>query len=821
MKLKNLRLYLMAVIASAVVITACDDDFNEEDFLNLQLDLAEDLRDEQRTRNDQAVQDQIDAINSAGNMVTMTAAIFNQDQEPIEGATVTIGGSPGAAAGGRTAAETGTTDAGGIAEFGLRAGGSFSVLVSSPDIVDITFNVNLNPPQAGVHYILVPNPNTGVSSVVPTPINVTAKVITDAASTASGPTGTITGTVTLQSDVTTAAPEVPQGLTLTVINDDDQGSGNASVDISGPDGSIAADEQNSFGAGGTAGAASATEFQEVVAMADVDPATGGFSFDAPVGIVLSLLIPDVTGVDQTIAVDYLNGAAVTPQITTVVTDFGPNFSGAPACNPARTISEGISSVVATFPAVPPAGRGFTVGANLMRIPRGLRSLAGSSEFIDAFPVDENDDVEFTWSRGEGYQSTPDVAVTGGGGTGAEIEPYLNWMGSGISVTDGGTGFDGDGNNMDTVDIKIWTVDDEGDSTLLETVSNVALTVDDMGAITSVDQGDLSDNDDIFLPEEFFNEGRIVMDTVANFVAEVCNCTSSGGCGMDAVLTITYGGYVDEFIIKDPGMDFTDIPDIALSGGSPTTAATLTITNMAWYYKFNLDNSGITTPYVKMPTMIRYQGINIDGNLQTYTDVDRINMPAADESDIVDVDNNITDFLIVQDDGTFAYDPSDETLAALVTQNRITGGFAVFVEEPEHEQAEATVNINGDGEITGLSNVTVGCGYTSIFDITLTLLGGGTLGDIQLSGFMTDDTTPEVIWDGSSFVVDPGSGLTDNVNQAIDDLGGDGAIDPPAATIDVPGVVENQTVNMGTIDYGTGYRRSGTFDCDDFNPPEGP
>jgi len=807
MKLKNLRLYLMAVIASAVVITACDDDFNEEDFLNLQLDLAEDLRDEQRTRNDQAVQDQIDAINSAGNMVTMTAAIFNQDQEPIEGATVTIGGSPGAAAGGRTAAETGTTDAGGIAEFGLRAGGSFSVLVSSPDIVDITFNVNLNPPQAGVHYILVPNPNTGVSSVVPTPINVTAKVITDAASTASGPTGTITGTVTLQSDVTTAAPEVPQGLTLTVINDDDEGSGNASVDISGPDGSIAADEQNSFGAGGTAGAASATEFQEVVAMADVDPATGGFSFDAPVGIDLSLLIPDITGVDQTIAVDYLNGAAVTPQITTVVTDFGPNFSGDPECNPARTISDGISSVVATFPEPPPAGRGFTVGANLMRVPRALND---GSYGIDIFPVDDDDDVEFTWSRGEGYQSTPDVAVTGGGGTGAEIVAYLNWLASAVNVTAGGSGFDGDGDNEDFVDITINYLDEDDNPLLARNLTGVRVDVDDMGEITAIDQDDLTG--------ALFDTYLAINDDVTGFEAIIVdNSNTDGGAGIDAEASITYGGRVNFFEINDPGMDFTDIPDIALSGGSPTTAATLTITNMAWYYKFNLDNSGITTPYVKMPTTIRYQGINIDGNLQTYTIVDRINMPAADESDIVDVDNNITDFLIVQDDGTFAYDPSDETLAALVTQNRITGGFAVFVEEPEHEQAEATVNINGDGEITGtgLSNVTVGCGYTSIFDITLTLLGGGTLGDIQLSGFTTDGTTPEVSWDGSSFVVDPGSGLTDNVNQAIDDLGEDGAIDPPAATIEVPGVVENQTVNMGTIDYGTGYRRSGTFDCDDF------
>jgi hypothetical protein len=755
--MKRFEIILCVIILSIYTIS-CDDDFSEEDLLNKQYELAKQRADEERAYQDslqnanQNYQDSVSnsniaALNQAGRMLNYTVTV-TVDDIPIEGVTVSATNT-----GSTTSVDT---DANGNAEFADIMLGGHAISISSPDHLDVSYLVDFGKPEKGVHYEII----DGV--VIPIEVSEASKL--ELFSLTGLQTATIKGKVEIESDLTNSLPEFPQDITIRANLDASGFAGHHTMleSAAGPAGSIY-----------VAGSFSFTEGD--IGAASVDNSTGEYSMVIPAtsgGIEVDILYPLIEE-DQTLAFQEVNGTGVGAQIGTQPARFGSDiaFAATPV----------VPGVFATFPAPPAPGRGFNL-TNFRTLPRDLDVDGEPSFQIDEFPVEElsgigSSRIRFRGNPGVGYQTSPSITVDAANlnnGIDAIIEAFLTWKFDSILVTDEGSGFTAG----ETVSV---FVDVEDDNSVLTPIDVINITADGDGTLPL---------NDIIL-DQGWNINFFVQSFIVRFVGDVSTNTSGTG-------TLIRSGKVRIFDVPEDGEGYNDIPTIAISGGNPTTPATLVIEEMAFEYSCDLVNSGITQGYVVLPQVL-FEYEDIPGSISTTSaafvatlDDDGFSenfsgIAALEDGLAISAGN-----LVFDDDSFF-----DAEIIEIGGINRFSFSEpSAIIIEPVHEQASADITLNADGEITGLANIVAGSGYTSPFDITISALSGltGAGAAIDLTNFTTTQRTGEVLWNGDITIINSGAGYTNDVNIPGQAFSG-------ALTI----TVRNGETKIINVNYGTGER----------------
>ncbi len=733
-QLHKLPLAWLTVIGLSIGFTACNDDFNEEDLLQAQQDLA-----------DAANADRVEALNQAGNLLDYTVTVHSDDV-PIQGASVSATNQSGATA-------TVTTDATGNAVFSDIQLGAHTIAISSANHLNVSYLVDFGKAEEGVHYELI-NGN-----VIPKEISEASKMELYALSGIQ--TATIKGRVEIETDLTNSTPEVPQDITI-----------RANLDATGFEGQHSGRERNSSGTTGSIYVTSSFSFtQGDIGSATVDNTTGEYSMVVPAtdeGTDVELLYPLIE-TDQTLAFSEVNGEDVGLQVGTQMTRFGPDISS--------TATPTAPGVIAVFPAPADPGRGFSV-TNFTTMPRDL-NVTGGVATIDNFPIEELDGItssriQFRGTQGSGYQLSPTVAVDPAdltNGADAEMEAWLEWTFESVTINNEGTGYVA-GENVDVI---IEIVDDNSLVADTEFVGTVVAEAD--GTLpASLDFVDISGID-------------------TDFIVTELNVTFVGGSGTGATGTLTRNGFVRAFRITDDGNGYTSIPAISVDGGTPSTAATLVIEEMAFQYAFDLDNSGITQGYVVLPE-ISFDYEDSPGSTITSSNVQVVNFDADGFINNSSSSSPLQDFLIVSGN-TLEFD-NDDFFGPEMIEKAFTSFYSFSVPtpiviEPEHRQASADIVLL-DGELTGLVGIDAGSGYTSEFDVTITVLTGlpGSGGVVDLTNFDTNENTGQVTWNQAFMIISSGSDYEASANIGQENFAGANSVE-----------MRNGETMIINVNYGTG------------------
>lgn len=745
------------VLACGVLITSCADNFEEEELLLRQQERSDRIAADEAAAEaaDEAAEQALSAANAAALAaaanVTYTISLHS-DNVPAADVAVTLTNQNG----GNTTSIV--TDANGNAAFIDIDLGGYNVSISSPDYLDSSYLVDFGSPQDGVHYEWVDG------SIVPMEQSEASKI--ELLELNGMQTATIKGRVEIETDLTNNTPEVPQEVTIRANLDNFNG--------------LFEHTNNSFNGSNSAssfylnGSFSLTEGD--IGSAAVDANTGEYSMTVPAqedGTVVDLLIPLVEA-DQTLGFSSVDGQDVGVQVGTQAAVFGPDINA--------TATPTIFGVTAEFPAPADPGRGFTVG-NFQSTAADLNA-AGETFTVDTFPLKSASGVRYRGNQGSGYQLTPEVTVSapdlsGSKAVNAAISADMDWVFESVTYTA-----------------------QPANTYMNDQTINVRVQVSSANGI----------EDDIFLAQiSAEGDGSLVAGTVdvpvnnaeltTNYVVTGFAITFTGNGNPTG--TLARSGSVNRFLITDDGEGYTAIPTITVADApNGGTNASLEIYEMAFKYSFDLDNSGVTQAYVAFPE-VTFELETVPGAFNPSTSVTLVTLDGDGFIDLSDSQDPLTDGLMVSNGNLdFDNDQFRTSTGAITNVDKGLTGFSysmpnVIIVEPTHEQTTADVDVNNDGEITGLSNISVGSGYTSEYDATLVTQSGlaGSGAVLDLIDFDVDSDTGEVTWGGNAndvIVVEPGSGYTDDVNINME------AFSAPTFIS-----VKNGETKIVNINYGTG------------------
>lgn len=750
------------VLVCGVLITSCKDEFEAEQLLVDQAERSDQIAAQEADEKaaEQLAEEELSAENAAALAaaanLTYTISLISDDV-PVVNVDVTLTNQNG----GSTAAVT--TDTNGNAVFVDIDLGGYNVAITSDNYLNASYLVDFGSPQEGVHYewingSIIALEQTEASRIELLELNGTQ-------------TATIQGNVEIETDLTNDTPEVPQGVTIRANLDNFNG--------------MFEHTNNSFnGSNDTdsfyiAGSFSLTEGD--IGSAVVDPDTGDYSMLVPAqedGTTIELLFPLVE-TEQTLAFSSVNGQDIGAQVGTQAAVFGPDITAA--------TTPKVPGVTATFPAPPEPGRGFNLSLNTDRYPEDLLSIGSGVATIDEFPVQLVEGTWFRASRGSGYQVTPLITLSAQDiptGDPAMIEAWMDWTFESVTYPDG-SGYGGD----QPIDIGVDIFDENG---LRESIYLATIRADMSGDVAAgtIEVSDVNPNKNI-----------VTEYVVTNFVLTYTGLGSlSGG-------TLNRFGSVDAFRMVDDGDSvYINIPTITVA---PAPAqgidATLAITDWESIYTYNLDNSNISTPYVVLPE-ISYE-YEVDLGVTTVDDRFRVTWFNSDGSiggdDLIQPSRMLPDALVTANNGLLFdndnFFGNTDIDVARPEQASYTPPKIIII-EPTHEQTIADVVVNADGEIIGLTNISVGKGYNAEYDVTLTTLNGlpGSGAVLDLVDFDTDERTGEVTWGGNAndfIVVDRGSGYTLDANIVEEPF-------TPGTASQVI-TVKNGETKIVNVNYGTG------------------
>jgi len=243
------------------------------------------------------------------------------------------------------------------------------------------------------------------------------------------------------------------------------------------------------------------------------------------------------------------------------------------------------------------------------------------------------------------------------------------------------------------------------------------------------------------------------------------------------------------------------PSFAFSGGGGTTQAAMSVLQFGTQWSFDVDNSGITTPYPLEPSYIALEYVEVDDDSRY---VDQIGYAEnAETGNISDFD----DLLTVDGSGNLVW--IDQT-ANYITDFDTDEQPRVIVIKNEANIAEADVIYNDIDQISGsvfdLDINDSGNGYTDRFSITVEpsavgAPGSGVIVDMMYGDFLN---TGEYQWDSDFDFVNQGSGFLRNLNQ----INGNSGTGNSFRLYTTPGIYDNLNegdVKVLNIDYGTGLR----------------
>lgn len=679
-------------------------------------------------------------LNNEGDLLSLTIKVTD-DGGPVTGASVSISNDVS------SLASTLVTDANGMVTFQKVRVGHNSISLSKEDYLNATAILDFGP--LSDYYKLVKNPSGTITDITPDSKSKSATLQLFSKSMASGSTAKLEGIVTIETDVTNQQPEIPQNIILKaslssglVIN-----SGSEGVTII----------SYTFDSGG---------FCE----ATVDNATGAYSMIVPAsaaGLTLGLSVP-VLDLTQKMAVSRLNGGDITPEFRSVPAQFGPEVG----FDPTLPVVAGVKGI---FPVPPPAGAGlsFTFAA----VPRSLHAENGA--FIDYNPTDIFDEGETVYqmtSRGSGYQSSPTVSITGGGGTGATMTASLQGYVTALTVTNTGSGYTGDF----TISIELVDMNDVVNqlNTFIVTNENGQLPV----SIALPTSGYAFTE-----AESFYSLADLNIAAVKRLQATVI-----GDDGTGATVDIIVNGQVETVQLTNPGSGYSTAPAITFSGGGSGDQATLAIKEFRKRWSIVVNNSGVTPPYMVMPDNIEFEFAS--PYFETYTEGDVLDNTATVVS--------YWDALKVS---------GGEVVLVDGAQSYITNGYSASAPKPvitSSTSMPASVTVILDnGAVSDFNILNTGSGYNNVFSLIIAPMistAPGSGATIQLSGFSSNINSGITEWDGTFTITNPGSGYLDQLNLQNVAPVNPGAYnyDGPPATITVK-TGEVKTLN---IRYGTGKRK---------------
>lgn len=749
--MKHVKKLLFILLGVVLVTMSCNDDFSEIELLGKLQNISDDTEAARQAREDSVKNAQIaaniEALNKAGKMLDYTVTVHTDDV-PVAGISVTATNQDGELV-------KATSDEDGNAIFTDMTLGGHTIVITSPDYLNMSYLVDFGRARENVHYEIVNG------EIIPIKVSEASKI--ELFGLNGLQTATIKGKVEIETNLTNNTFEIPQDITLRANLDGDFEGQHTNNETTG---------QSIYVSG------SFTFTQGDIGEADVDNTTGEYSMNVPAldgGTKVNILLPLIEA-DQTLAYSEVNGVFVGAQVGTQPAYFGPDIT-------ASDVPDKISGVTAVFPEPAPAGRGFTVG-NFQPLHRGISSN-GTLLLKDLFPVDKDTDDHFVFrgTEGEGYQTSPVVTVdapdlTGAKAVNAEIVAHMNWDFNTVTIAAAGTGYPLAGNAWVVVDIL------DSDNTVQDTYNLVLIPVNGAGGV-------VTDTYDVNITTSATTDY-----VVSSFVIRV---VAGGGTGAGGTLART--GKVNSYEVTEAGDGYTTIPGITLSGGGATTDATLEITDMAFQYSFDLDNSGVSQAYVVLPEI----GFSYEKN-PGYTTIDHlVDLITVDDNnftDLVEETNNFLENLLVVSGDKLLFD--NTTYFGNNDVDKARTDFYSFstpspiIIEPEHEQAAAVVEVV-DGQVTGFvpGTITAGRGYTQAFDVTIMTLSGlpGSGASIQLIDLEPNFKTGEVIWDGDDvdyIVQSPGSDYTIDVN-----------INSEEAPVNPSVEIKNGETKIVNINYGTG------------------
>ncbi len=787
--------FLFAIMALGVfVFTSCEDEFTEEDFLDKQAELAAakqsfdleklileyqlirgndsasmvfnqqleaylaELQDAQETEN-------IEALRQAGLIVSYTLTVENQGGVPIDSVAVSVGGN-------NPVARRDLSTSGGELVINDLPVGVSPIRMTATGYIGVAFTVDFGDMNNGGEFQVVGD------RIYPLGRNEADRItmISSAGSTM----GTVSGTATIETDVTNLTPEIPQNVTVT-----------AYLDGAVADPFIGAATSNSGSV--------ISDFRfigEGIGSAVVDNTTGAWSMMLPAtegGISYTLQIPMVMA-DQTIVIDERDGVDIAPELATVPTMFGP--SGTAGTYDAVSSVPGAKAV---FTAAPAQGTGF--GLTFTLFTRALSTGTSTSLETEQFTI--GNDVYRLTSRGSGLSTSPTGTAANGiatGGTNATFTTAIAGRVTGLAIATAGTGYvvndvltvtvfprDVNGNNTATDidnDGNPFGAADPNDIANLQFTVTVA-SVDGAGAITG-----------ITLPTTGLGFGADAY--FGNSVTQYVVTAVTGGSGATADFSVSsVSARVSAVTVATGGTLYNNsaLPTITFTGGNglggTPTLPTLSLIGMA--YEYAITPSG-GTGYAVLPAMSYTQVTTFGGAVTTTGNVDIYDGTSVDADEPLISEFTLAGGVPVLENGTLlTYRTLNFTFAAptaIITPDPVT-------------LPVASLTITADGEITGLSASNVGSGFGSEFGVTIEPCpptGPGSGAAISLANNFSKGTNMESVWSGGSSVVTRGSGYLVNANQIPGLAFGIIAYSGPSSV----NVVSGGTYKFQII-YGTGNR----------------
>lgn len=745
MRKNKSMLFLMAGIM--LFTLACKDKITEDQLLDFVAQHTKDKAEADEAREDSihnaTIEANVAALNAAGNLLDYTVTL-HVDDIPVQGVTVTATNQQG------TTLST-TSDENGNAAFTDIQLGGHTIAISAPNYINVSYLVDFGRAQENVHYEII----NGI--VFPIEIAEASKI--ELFTIDGMQTATIKGKVEIETDLTNSFPEIPENITIQA-NFDDSFSGSHTLNES---------TGSSIYVPG-----SFTFTQGNIGKAPVDNITGEYSMTVPAtvqGTSIQLMVP-VIETEQRLGYSKLNGEETEPQIGLQTALFGPDIT--------EDATPELSGVYAEFPSPPPPGRGFSI-KNIVALPR----ISYNVNTIDDFPFETDDsEVHFSAYQGKGYQLTPSVTIDPPDAPGPKAKPFIlsanmDWEFTAVAITNGGAGY---GNNQNV-------------AILVEVYDN------NNNLQTSFQVGNVFSNPDGTLP---LGDVNVTLNNTLYTAYEVSDFkVIFFGAGSNALATLKRSGNVNSFTQIGLALGYSTIPTINITGGDPEIPATLSITHMAFSHGFEIDNSGITQSYVVLP-LVSFEVQLEPGVNSIKTDVTALHF---DEFGYVQYSSGIlnkpVEECVIIQNGLFAYDEDfllkeiDVDKLALSTVVSFSVPQPIIV-EPEHYQAKATVVVNSEGKITGLTNIETGSGYTQELEPSLIVLEGlpGAGAAIKLINFTTNLKTGEVTWNGDVQVLNGGANYTNDVN-----------IDQKPFSANTMLEVHNGETKIVDINYGTGARKN--------------
>jgi hypothetical protein len=743
------RIFSLAMIVAIVslAVISCKDDFNEEDFLKLQSELK--LKQDSVTRardkalvdstSKEAVTSYMNALNESGDLMAMTVLIRDNDV-PVDGVTVRlVSGTPQSSTGGRVQAEqVATTDASGNVTFDRVTIGQGSISI---------VKTGYTPATALIDICCVGQPQpiqVNVNGVTRTHYTVPAKQFSNLLlpmySKTGANTATITGKVTIETDVTNRTAEIPQNLIIRA---------NYSS-ITSP-------------VTGTVGVNSYSFDDTNFASATVNNTTGEYTMTVPAptaGFSINMVLPTLEA-NQKIAAAFVDGVAIAtgPEYRNQMTTFGPNA-------PTYTAVPQIFGAKVVFPAPPSPGRGFSITT-----PTAVSRSLGTGT-VTTLDNTTFDNVTYQMlSRGRGFSSSPTIVIENGGGTGVTATASLRGKITSATVSSGGSGYAA----STQFDIIFTFTDLNGNAQFLAGPIDVQSTAGGAiptGALTLPNLIGFSTNaNNYFTTQNIQGFGvRVVANGGSVADAPMAGVTN-------ATVTFTNDNEINSINISNGGSGYTSAPAFAFSGGgTPLVSPQFVVKAFRTQFDFSL-NSTNTTPYRVLPEGFVFtfpanavDGITVEGTAK----VDRIS------SSFTGGTVNANFISEVMTDGT-------NILPINATQAFRTNRFSVFpptlsISDRSRTQAVAFVNVSPtSGAVTSLEDPSTGTfgldapgtaydnynGFT-IVPSALTAPGTGANVALALSSVVNTQVTT---WSGVSTVLSGGSGYLDELNQIRVPFGG--------------------------------------------------